>query len=303
MKGDAKQDTNSALTGQGAETAAAPGASSEKAKVSRLVIPKNAHIPIKQTFVDIFHKTRPEASSHTGSEPEGTPKQPEGMPSNNLGLDVAAAGWAGLKPERTEDNNSNDNKQEEPPKVPVALKGNEYLSPDEQCPPKKRGRKKAEPEDKVQEVEEVKKTRKPRKKAEPQEQAKEVTTRKRGKCKPDEEKATPKQEDDGKRGDAAGSTPDQRLRQHLGDAKAAKAARQSEPASVEKQESDSNGKRQATRSNTKKSQTRSAARMSLRSMRVRPNPKRRGSRHLKRKRKRSPRLRRPLLKSSMRNNS
>lgn len=206
-------------------------------KTTRLVVPKNCHIPIKQHMVDIFHASRARGNTPSEAEAEtnnkSQPSDPEpksAVLDGKLGLDVESNNWAQPKPERSLKEN---HKEEAPVIKPTCMTPTEYLSPDAQMPPKKRGPKKVD-------------TGEQNKSSEPKSTTSAPKTRKRGKGKPDEQSKLEGSEPAEEKG-----SPSERLREHLKDRKAARIASEAAEETVKK---DKKGKRAAEGNSMPKSE-------------------------------------------------
>ena len=202
-------------------------------RVRRLIVPKNAHIPIKQCMVDIFRASKEQASNPAETPAESKSELAEKETKeldDRLGLEVKSTAWASEKSGRSL--KENHTPVDLPAKSPLVSQ-KQYLSPDEQQPPKKRGPKKAESG-----LDNGKDEKKTSKTQGSEAQAPAPKTRKRGKGKPDEPSTGEPADEEG--------TPSERLRKHLKERKAARIAREAaEKAEAEAKEetSDKKGKR------------------------------------------------------------
>lgn len=132
----------------------------------QLIIPKNCHIPIKQTMTNIFAKSTPKAESQA--------KQSKPL------LDVKANIWMSQQElKRTKQKHAPEqlanqeglepaSRISELPQPPASWGSTPYIHPQEQAPPKKRGRK---PKADKQTVEPVAPTRRVRGKTQPEKPA------------------------------------------------------------------------------------------------------------------------------------
>lgn len=234
-----------------------------------LIVPKGHDQVIKEKMVNIFQARQPETGKGQAGHPVaevGTRVQADlKAEDNSLGLNVKCEKWSkGHKePRQVKPNADIPTLPEKKLQQPDGWGKTVYLQPDAQCPPKKRGPK-AKPVD-ASEVEQPKPKAKAKGRARKNAQEIETLTqpepevpktRKRGKSKPDGHE-NPDKQPEATENSSEGSTPNQRLQEHLQKAKDSKKRRNAQAENTTSAETAEEASSEALEASGEKSQVES----------------------------------------------